>query len=254
MLAEERRDALLELLKREDVGQLSQLADTLGVSTSTVRRDLDKLEALGSVRRVRGGALYVEPRDADPPWDSRWREHAQEKRTIGAAAARLVREGEMVFLDAGSSCVYLAEQLRGTKGITVVTNSLPVMWALSDDSGVNLVAIGGEFNFPEKYFYSLRFEQELAQMHLDKYFMGILSIDADAGLSESHMAEIAMKRTLMQASRQRIVLADGAKVGQASNFRLCPIADIDVLVTDAGADVDKLEQLEQAGVRVIVAR
>jgi DeoR/GlpR family transcriptional regulator of sugar metabolism len=254
MLAEERRDALLELLKRDDVGQLSVLADTLGVSTSTVRRDLDKLEELGSVRRIRGGALYVDVRDTDPPWDSRWREHAQQKRIIGAAAAGLVREGEMVFLDAGSSCVFLAEQLRGTKGITVVTNSLPVMWELSDDSGVNLVAIGGEFNFEEKYFYSLRFEQELAQMHLDKFFMGILSIDAEHGLSESHLAEISVKQALMRASRQRIVLADGAKVGRASNFRLCAISDIDVLVTDAGADVDKLEQLEQAGVRVVVAR
>ena len=253
MLAEERRDALLGLLKRDDIGQLSKLADSLGVSTSTVRRDLDKLEQQGNVRRIRGGAVYLDPRDADLPWDWRWQEHATEKRIIGSAAARLIHEGEMVFLDAGSSCVYLAEQLHGAKGITVVTNSLPVMWELRDDSGVNLVAIGGEFNFEEKYFYGPRFEQELAQMHLDRFFMGILSIDAEHGLSESHLAEISVKRALMQASRQRIVLADGTKVGRASNFRLCHISNIDVLVTDSGADAGKLEQLERAGVQVVVA-
>jgi len=253
MLAEERLDALLEVLKRSDVGQLSDLADRLGVSKSTVRRDLERLEQQGSVRRIRGGAVYVNVREADPPWDARWRECAAEKRTIAMAAAQMIGPGEMVFLDAGSSCLYLAEELHGAKGITVVTNSLPVMCELGNESGINLVALGGEYDREEKYFRGLRLEQELALMRLDKLFLGILSIDAKHGLSEGHLSEIAVKRVLLQASQQRIVLADSSKVGRASCFRLCSISDIDMVVTDAIADPAHLEKLEEAGVSVVVA-
>lgn len=253
MLVEERRRALLEFLQENEVGQLSELADRMGVSFSTVRRDLDTLAQQGYVRRIRGGALYVKPSDVEPPWGLRWLERATEKKLIAAAAAQLVLDDEVVFLDAGSSSLYLAKELRGSRRIMVVTNSLPVMCELGCDDAIGLVALGGEFYHREKYFRGPHLEQELEQMRMDKLFLGIVSIEAERGLSEVHQSEIPLKKAIMKASRQRIVLAHGDKVGRASHFHLCPVSEIDMLVTDATADPAELERLERAGVKVLVA-
>ncbi len=253
MPAEERLDALLQLLQKGGLGRLPQLAAHLNVSINTVRRDLDKLEQQGYVQRVRGGALYTKPAQRELPLDSRWQDHADEKKLIAAAAAQLIGEGEIVLLDAGSSNLYLAEQLHGLKRITVVTNSLPVMWELGKDVNIALVALGGELYHQESYFRGPLVEQALEQIRVDKLFLGICSIEAEYGLSEIHSAEIPLKKALIEASRQRIVLAHGAKVGRASYFRLCPVSEADILITDPSADAAELAKLERVGMKVLVA-
>ncbi len=253
MRAEERLDHVLHILQQDGVGRLSDLATCLGVSVNTVRRDLDELEQQGHVQRIRGGAVYIKPTESEPPWDSRWQERADAKRLIAAAAAELIREGEIVLLDTGSSNLYLAERLRGLKGITVVTNSLPVMWEVSKNPDISLVALGGELYYKERYFRGPLVEQVLGQMRVDKLFLGISSIEAGYGLSEMHYAEVPLKKALIATSKQRIVLAHGAKVGRASHFRVCPISDADLLITDPSADPDEIKKLEDAGLDVLVA-
>ena len=253
MRAEERLDVLLQLLQRNGVGQLAELASRLGVSVSTVRRDLDELVRQGYVQRIRGGAIYSSPIDFELPLDSRWQDHAGEKRLIAAAAVQLIEEGDMILLDTGSSNLYLADQMHGLQRITVVTNSLPVIWKLSKDTAINLVALGGELYHRESYFRGPPVEQVLGQMRVDKLFLGISSIEAEHGLSEAHFAEVPLKRAFIQASKQRIVLAHGSKIGRASFFHVCPVSEADLLITDPSADPAEIEKLEQAGIEVRVA-
>jgi DeoR family fructose operon transcriptional repressor len=253
MHAEERLDQALQFLQQNGVGHLAELATHLGVSVSTVRRDLDELEQEGHVHRIRGGAVYIRHSESEPPWDSRWQDHADEKRRIAAAAAQLIREGEMVLLDMGSSNLYLAQQLHGLKRITVVTNSLPVMWEVGKDPDISLVALGGELYHEERYFRGPLVEQVLGQMRVDRLFLGISTIEAEYGLSEFHYTEVPLKRALIRASRQTIVLAHGAKVGRASHFRVCPVSDAGMLITDPSADPDEIRKLERAGMRVMIA-
>ena len=250
---EERVDVILRLLQQNGVGHLSDLADRLKVSVSTVRRDLDELEHQGYVQRIRGGAVYTSLIDPELPLDSRWHDHADEKRLIASAAVQLIEEGDMILLDMGSSNLYLADQLHGLKRITVVTNSLPAIWQLSKNTAINVVALGGELYHRESYFRGPLVEQILAQVRADKLFLGISSIEAEHGLSEAHYAEVPLKRAFIQVSKQRIVLAHGSKLGRASFFHVCPVSEADILVTDPSAEAAEIEKLEQAGLQVLVA-
>jgi DeoR/GlpR family transcriptional regulator of sugar metabolism len=253
MLPEQRFSVLVEILQENQIGHLADLAHRLGVSVNTVRRDLQQLEEQGLVRRIRGGALYTKQVDVEAPLDVRWREHTQEKKLIAVAAAELIEADEIALLDTGSTNLYLAKELRGKKRVTVVTCSLPVMWELRDDSQINLVGLGGELYRQEKYFHGPQVDQELAQLRVDKLFLGIASIEAEHGLSELHLAEIPLKRAMMEAAHERIVLADGSKVGYSSFFRLCAVSDVDMLITDRSADPAEIAKLEQTGLKVLVA-
>ena len=253
MLPEQRFSLLVEILQENQIGHLADLAHRLGVSVNTVRRDLQQLEEQGLVRRIRGGALYTKQADVEAPLDVRWREHTQEKRLIAIAAAELIQPDEIALLDTGSTNLYLAKELRGKKRVTVVTCSLPVMWELKDDSQINLVGLGGELYRQEKYFHGPQVDQELAQLRADKLFLGIASIEAENGLSELHLAEVPMKRAMLGVANERIVLADGSKVGHSSFFRLCAVSDVNMLITDPSADPTEIAKLEMAGLKVLVA-
>jgi len=253
MLPEQRSSLLVEILQENQIGYLADLAHRLGVSINTVRRDLKQLEVQGLVRRIRGGAFYTKQADVEAPLDVRWREHTEEKRRIAVAAADLIEPDEIALLDAGSANLYLARELRGKKRLTVVTCSLPVMWELRDDPQINLVGLGGELYRQEKYFHGPQVDQGLAQLRADKLFLGIVSIEAEHGLSELHLAEIPLKRAMMQVAHERIVLADGSKVGHSSFFHLCAVSEVDMLITDSSADPAEIAKLEQAGLKVLVA-
>ncbi|MEJ2554781.1 MAG: DeoR/GlpR family DNA-binding transcription regulator [Anaerolineae bacterium] len=254
MLAEERLNKLINILQEDSVGRISELAEHLGVSSMTIRRDLDKLESKGLVRRIFGGAVIDrDPDSVESSLDARWLEHQQEKTLVGAAAARLIQDGDKVILDAGSTTLYLAKHLHGRRSITLVTHSLPVLWELTGDSTIDLVALGGEANHEQKYFYGPLTESALRQMRIDKVFLGIHGIQAEHGLSERTFTDIPLKRIFMDISRELIVLADSSKIGKASFFRLCDVSEVDKLVTDASADREEIRKLEQAGLEVIVA-
>ncbi len=253
MLPEQRFSLLVEILQENQIGYLADLAHRLGVSINTLRRDLKQLEEQGLVRRIRGGAFYTKQADVEAPLDVRWREHTQEKKWIAVAAADLIEPDEIALLDAGSANLYLAKELRGKKRVTVVTCSLPVMWELRDDFQINLVGLGGELYRQEKYFHGPQVDQALAQLRADKLFLGIVSIEAEHGLSELHLAEIPLKRAMMEAAHERIVLADGSKVGHSSFFHLCAVSDVDMLITDPSANPAEIAKLERAGLKVLVA-
>ena len=235
------------------MGRLSELAAALGVSVNTIRRDLDRLEEQGHVQRIRGGAVYTKPPELELPFEARWRDHEDEKKLIASTAARLIGEGEMILLDVGSTNLYLAGQLSDLVHITVVTNSLPVMWELQKHMAVNLVALGGQLYHRESYFSGPIVDSALDEMRVDKLFLGISSIEAEYGLSEIYSSEVPLKRAFMEVSKQRIVLAHGSKVGRASHFHLCDAGDVDMLITDPSADPAELEKLERAGLEVLVA-
>jgi DeoR family fructose operon transcriptional repressor len=253
MFVEQRQAVLLGFLQQNGVGRITEMAEHLGVSTMTIRRDLEKLEAQGQVRRIFGGAVLERAPASEPPLEARGLVREQEKMLIGAAAAQLIQDGDMVILDAGSSTLCLAKHLHGSRGITLVTHSLPILWELADETNVSVVALGGELNHQQKYFHGPLAEYALRQMRIDRVFLGIHGVQAEHGLSEMTFTDIPLKRLFMSISREIIVLADSSKIGQASFFRLCPISEVDKIITDAGADAQEIARLEQAGVQVVVA-
>lgn len=175
------------------------------------------------------------------------------KKAIGAAAARFVNDGDTVIIDAGVTTQHLAEALAGRRGIRVITNSLPVLAALGGAKGIDLVATGGEVHHESLSLVGPGAEATLRELRVDKAFLGGAGISIEFGLSNSNIAEAAVKQTMIKAARKAILLADHTKIGLESLIKIAPLHSITMLITDAGISAHDRTAFTQGGVDVVIA-
>lgn len=247
MLTATRQAEILRLLKQSGEVSVEDLAERFGVSLSTIRRDLNALSAEGLLRRVRGGGS-VEP-DAVPFQDVavQWQ---NEKDRIAARAAQMVKDGDVVLIDIGTTTALLARHLRG-KNITVLTSSLAVVDQLRDDDDVELIVLGGVVR---KNYYSMvgsLTEQALALLRAHICFMGTSGISPDGRVMDSTGIEVPVKKGMIQAAERTVVLADPSKFPGAGLLSVCRADQISTLVTVEGVDPGTLQVFRDAGAEVI---
>src|SRR5271168_266193 len=254
LLAEERRFRIREVLSRERTVTASELIRTLGVTAATVRRDLAALEQEGVLVRSHGGAVSrMSSTNFQPSYETLSHSHSSEKQAIAREAEELVLDGETVFLE-GSTTVYeLARGLNRRNRLTVVTNSPAIVCQLQRSPGVNVLCTGGDLQKDTFYFSGEWAQRALSEIRLDKAILGVSAIDLSYGISTANHAEAQIKKMITRAAKTRIALADHTKFGTQSFAFVGPIADLDVLVTDAGTDPKYIKGLREAGVEVIVA-
>lgn len=255
MLAVQRRNAALELLGRHDAVSVEALASTLGVSFSTVRRDLQDLEREGIVRRIHGGAVLTRPGslpDApEPPPADRQVEQRIEKRAIARAAAGLIAAGSTVLVTGGTTTAALVPLLGSMASVTVVTNSLEVATGLAG-SDVDVVVLGGALRRPELSLLGHVVGSGLDQVHVDHALMGGYGIDPRSGVLGASAAECETDRMLARCARRLTILADASKFSRRSPHRIAGVDLISDLVTSSGAPPEDLVALRAAGVEVHV--
>ncbi len=248
MLSSKRRALLLARLNEEGRGSVSGLARDLGVTPSTIRRDLARLAADGALVRTYGGAVAgVTPSEHDPI-DPR----LAAKRAIGAAAATLVEDGQTIAISSGTTALELARRLTDRR-LTVITNALDVVGVLIDRPGIELVVLGGVVRPGMHSMLGHIAELALGELRADALFMGIGALTAGHGLMNDSIPEILTDRALRRAARACIVLADSSKLGAVAPAYVFGIDQVDTLVTDADADPREVAALEVQGVRVILA-
>ncbi len=228
------------------------LARQLGVSPSTIRRDLEVLDRDGTLRRVRGGALAGADPDPDMPFAQVAGIHESDKEAVAVAAARLVHEGEVVLLDIGTTTMRLARQLRGRK-VTVVTSSLAVLDVLRADPAVELLLLGGMVRRPYHSLVGVLTEEALRQVVADRVFLGTSGVRRDGQVVDTTLAEVPIKRAMIAAAGQVVLLADRHKFPGTGALRVCGPEDIDVVVTNEGADDSTLRACAAAGTEVVLA-
>lgn len=245
MTADERRQQLSELLARRGFADLSVLVSELGVSESTVRRDLSALEEEGVVRRTHGGAVFVSDRFSVLNYAAREETAAAEKQAIGAAAAALVSDGETVLLDGGTTTFQLARLLMN-RSIQVVTNSLPIANLLGSATGIELIFIGGYIYPRTGVALGPLAQQALASVHVDKTFMGAAGLVED-GIYNANVLMVEAEQQMIRGADEVIILADRSKFGKRALARLCGWDAIDRVITDEGLDEKWLEVARQAG-------
>jgi DeoR family transcriptional regulator of aga operon len=256
--AEIRQRHMVDLVESAGFTRVTELADHFAVSTVTVRSDLAALEAYGRLRRVRGGAVPVSLGVAEKPLELTAAEQAAEKVSIGTRAAALVSTGDVVILDVGSTTTAIAEALmarRDLRDVTVVTNALNVALRLEQAADRITVIVSGGTVRPLQHslvnpYATLLLEQLTAHIA----FIGCNGIDATGGVTNRNVAEAEIKRAMVRASRRTVVVADGTKLGEVEVARVCPVSDIDLLVTDSSADPDVLTELSASGLAVDVVR
>ena len=250
--APERRARLRQIVRSRHAVRIEDLKAELGVSTATIRRDLDELEGSGELRRVHGGAVSVDVHPIEARFEAKAAEHADEKQRIAARAAAMVDRDSSVYLDAGSTCLELARLLAHRDDITVVTNSLPAIVELAG-TGPHQVVVGGELRPLSQAIVGPLSTPLLDALYVDRAFMGTFGLSLDAGLTTTDPAEAFTKEHALTRAREVVLLADSSKLGTRSVAHSGRLDQIDVVITDAELDEEAAPIFEEAGVRVLLA-
>ncbi len=250
MLARRRHERILETLRTRGPVEVAELAVLLEVSEATVRRDLSRLETEGVLARVHGGAAPLVT--DEPPFDVVAVDHLAEKEAVAAAAAALVRDGDVVLLDIGTTTHLVARRLRG-RAITVVTTSLAVYDELVRDE-VELILLGGAVRRNYRSMVGFLTEQAIRQVHADVLFLGTSGVRRDGSVLDTTAVEVPVKRAMLTVAERVVLVADASKLPGRGIARVCGPDALDTVVTGPDADHDTLGTLRDAGVEVLTAR
>ncbi|MFD3805977.1 DeoR/GlpR family DNA-binding transcription regulator [Streptomyces sp. NPDC058611] len=256
-----RLDLTLRLVQGAGRVSVAELAQRLGVSEMTVRRDLDELERQGLVKRVRGGAVATRSREEEAGFAAREGWQAATKDRLGRSVAELVEPGSTVLLDAGTTTVHVAEHLVARAPLTVAVLSLQAAVRLADRPGIRLLVIGGQSRPGEWSLVGPLALRALTAMAFDVFVMSIGGVQAQHGWSEFSLDDAAVKQAgLAQASRT-IAVADATKLGVRAFSQVAAAGAVDTFVTDTAADdaathpkgPETLSALRDAGVDIVLA-
>lgn len=251
MHPEERRAKIEAYLQQAEFASLEELAQHVGASVSTVRRDVDSLVQTKSVRRTHGGARTLQPKTDEFVFNVRDTHQVAEKEAIGAACAALVQPGQNVIIDSGTTCFHVAKHL-GEKVAQVITNSLPVA-NLFSASNRHEVHLSGGVIYPRLgTLVGPHAVETFSRMHADVAILSGSGI-ADDGIYNSHALIVDIQRAMMAGAAKVIFCFDHAKFGRRSTFFLTDFANVDVVVTDAAAPPDLVATLRAKGLVVMVA-
>jgi DeoR/GlpR family transcriptional regulator of sugar metabolism len=250
MLPQRRYELILRSLRAEGPSAVGTLADHLGVSPATVRRDLVHLHREGRLTRVHGGAVSAS--DADEPFAEVATVRVREKDAIAGRCVDLIKDGDTVLLDIGTTAHRLARALHG-RAVTVITSNLAVYEELADDADVQLILLGGVLRRTYRSLVGYLTEDALRQVRADRLFLGCSGVRPDGQVMDTTVVEVSVKRAMIAAADRVVLLADATKFPGMGVGRVCGPKDLHTVVTTTGADPDSCRALREAGVEVIVA-
>lgn len=234
---------------RSGTARVPELAAAFGVSPMTVRRDLRMLAREGKLERVYGGAISA---DEDRPFAETAVERSEAKERIGAAAAALVKDGQTVMLDIGTTAVQVARFLRG-RSLTVITTNLAAYEELMPEPDITLILPGGVVRRDYRSLVGVIAEDSLSQLSADVAFIGTSGVDAEVSVWDTTMVEVPIKRAMMAAAERVVLLADRKKFSMGGVVRVCGAADIDQIVTEAELPATTDNTVRDAGIEVTIA-
>ena len=248
LLLEERHRMIRERLDTEGRVLATDLARDLGISEDTIRRDLRELAALGMCKRVYGGALRLSP--ASGSLRDRQTQNVDAKSALAAEAVKLVRPGQVVFMDSGSTNLAISRALPDDAGLVVVTNTPAIAMALSGRPGFEVVLVGGRMDAEASAALGAQAIRDIRSVAADLCFLGACAVDVRHGVRAFGFEDAAFKRALVELSRVVVVAATTDKLGTSAPFEVMATADVDDLVVEVDAPADVLAQLAAAGPRI----
>jgi DeoR family transcriptional regulator, aga operon transcriptional repressor len=244
-----RRDRMLAVIREHDFVRVGELSERFGISEVTVRSDLDALASRGEVHRIRGGAIPRTLPDKERPFEEQETSFAEEKVAIGRAAAQLVRDGETVLMDVGTTTAAAARALTARtelRNVTVFTNGLKTALELEAAAPrITVVLLGGTLRPLQHSLVEPMATLILDQINVHTVFLGCNGVDPTAGVTNVNLPEAEVKKRMLRAASRRVVLADGSKIGRVELAHLCPIEEVDLLITGESADEGVVEALRK---------
>ncbi len=252
MLAEERRDEILQLLRAEGRVRVGDLSRRFATSEVTIRSDLRELRERGLARKAHGGALLPEDAARDVPLLEKARQHLAEKQRIGAAAAALVKDGETIILDSGTTTQEIAKRIKDRQNLKVITNGVNIAMELVGARGVQVVLLGGVVRDNSFSVVGHFAEKMLADFAADKAFLGADGCDLDFGLSTPNVDEARVNQAMVAAARERILVADASKFGRKCLSRIVALSEMHRVISDRELSEELQASLRERGLEVII--
>jgi len=253
LLARDRRERISQLLQKQRFVRVDELSVMFHVSEVTIRNDLDAMEKQRLLVREHGGAQI----NAEVPLVVGFGERAiiceAEKRRIGQAAAKLVHPGDIIILDAGTTMMEMARSLAGVAPLTVVTGALNIATQMGSYPDVAVIVIGGSLERNTISTYGSMAERNMGDLVAQKAFIGIHAMEVEAGLTDTSFEIVQVKRAMVRAARQVIVLADSTKWARVAFAKVAPLSTVHTLVTDSNLPIDAQETIKAQGINLIVA-
>jgi DeoR family transcriptional regulator of aga operon len=252
MLIDERRQHILSLIQRDGRVLVSELSSALGISRITIRKDLAHLESGGLVQRTHGGALVPQGGALfDPSLKEKERHQFKEKQRIAEAAVKLVKEGQCILLDSGTTTTAIARALRGFSKLTVITNAVNIAAELAG-TDFDVILTGGILRKNSFSLVGPLAEEVLREMHADILFLGVDGFDTKVGLTTPNVLESRVNRAMVHAAKKVVAVCDSTKFSRRSLALIVPPTAIHTVITDVHLAEEDVKTLRSAGIEVIL--
>jgi DeoR family transcriptional regulator, L-fucose operon activator len=251
MLVAERYDKIVKLVNEHGSMRVTELSDRCQVTEETIRRDLDRLERQGLLRRSHGGAVSVQDEQPETPFSEREIMHAEEKRRIAEQAVRLIEPQDRILLDASTTAWYMAASLPDIP-LTVLTNSIRVATQLSNREKIEVISTGGQLVSRSLSFVGPLAERSLETYYVNKLFLSCQGVHLERGVSESNELQGRVKQKMVGMADQVILLADASKFGVQAFAHVMNLNEVDQLITDSRIERSMVERLQEQDIQVTI--
>jgi DeoR/GlpR family transcriptional regulator of sugar metabolism len=253
MLANQRREKILELLKEDGSAKVIKLARIFKVSEVTIRQDLEKLESEGCIFREHGGAFYMNVEESVKSFTLLNQDNLEKKKLIGRKASEFIESGDSIILDSGSTTTEIARNLIGRSGLTIITNALNIAAMLGAEPGIEVIVTGGEFKPPTLSLTGQKAASFFEDIHVDKLFLATAGISLRSGLTYPSLSDIVVKKAMIEAADATYLVADSTKIGKNAFASLGTLSLIDFIITDPHIDQNYLQLFQDNGIELIIA-
>lgn len=253
MIAIQRKEKILELIREDGAAKVVNLAKIFKVTEVTIRQDLEKLEKEGLIIRDHGGAHLKNIRDQVDTFSLIHQENLDKKELIASKCLELIESGDTIILDSGSTTTEVAKKLKGMKNLTVITNALNIALMLGAEQGIEVVVTGGEFKPPTLSLTGQKAADFFKGLHVQKLFLATAGISLKAGLTYPSISDLVVKKAMIEAAETTYLLADSTKIGKSSFASLGALSLIDYIVTDSGIEEKHKQLFEHNEIELIIA-
>ncbi|WP_406677175.1 DeoR/GlpR family DNA-binding transcription regulator [Moorella sp. ACPs] len=253
MRAEDRRREIIRHLDDQGIVKVTELSSIFQVTEETIRRDLERLESEGYLKRTHGGAVKIASTQEETAFHIRNMRNRYEKQLIGRWAAELVQPGDVIAVDASTTALQFVHFLKDKKDLVVITHALKVVMALAGNPDITVICTGGTLHPRTLSFVGPLVENALASYNIKKAFISCKGVTLEEGITESTEVQARVKAELLRGAKEIILLADHDKFGTAALATVAPVTVVQKLITDNGTPGEEIEKFRRAGVEIIVA-
>ncbi len=253
MLANQRKDKILELLKEDGSAKVVNLAKLFKVTEVTIRQDLEKLEKEGLVLREHGGAFLKNMENQVRNFSLSHQDNLDKKELIANKCLEFIEAGDTIILDSGSTTTEIAKKLKGIKNLTVITNALNIALMLGVEPGIEVIMTGGEFKPPTLSLTGQKAADFFTGLNVHKLFLATAGLSLKAGLTYPSISDLVVKMAMINAAETTYLVADSTKIGKSSLASLGALSLIDYIITDAGIQEKYKNLLNENEIELIIA-